>query len=170
MFNSLCLETCSHSLHASVLISLVSLSHTHTQTQILSLSLPPSPPPIRHTPTQEPYSFGPTLLNASRAALRRRYQLLPYLNTLLFASHIRADLVWLPLVFVWPEDRCVCVCLCVLVCVCVCLCVLVCVCVSAVFFASHMRADLVWLPLVFVWPEDRCVCACVCLCVCVLVW
>ncbi|XP_004363327.2 alpha-glucosidase [Capsaspora owczarzaki ATCC 30864] len=53
---------------------------------------------------QEPYAFGPTLLNASRIALNLRYSLLPYYYTIFHRMSIVGGSLFRPLMFEWPMD------------------------------------------------------------------
>lgn len=59
-----------------------------------------------NTNSQEPYAFGDgsAVLEASRASLNRRYQLLPYLDTALRAVHEEGGAVMQPLWLRFPHD------------------------------------------------------------------
>lgn len=52
---------------------------------------------------QDPASLGPAVVQASRAALRTRYKLLPYYYTLFWRAHVLGDTVVRPLLFEFPE-------------------------------------------------------------------
>ena len=54
--------------------------------------------------SQEPYALGDTVLEASQNALRMRYQLLPYLYSLFYKTHLHGGAVALPLFFLAPQD------------------------------------------------------------------
>jgi len=54
--------------------------------------------------SQEPYAFGPTLLNVSRTALNLRYSLLPYYYTQFYNIHTSGGAFWRPLFFEYPLD------------------------------------------------------------------
>jgi len=54
--------------------------------------------------SQEPYAFGPTLLNASIISLNLRYTLLPYYYTNFYEIHISGGSLWRPLFFEFPND------------------------------------------------------------------
>ncbi|CAB3259578.1 unnamed protein product [Arctia plantaginis] len=54
---------------------------------------------------QDPVSLGPAVAGASRAALRLRYELLPYYYTLFWRAHVQGDTVVRPLFFEAPEQN-----------------------------------------------------------------
>jgi len=53
---------------------------------------------------QEPFAFGPHLINTTRAVLLNRYSLLPYYYTLFFNHHINGGNVIKSIPFEFPED------------------------------------------------------------------
>ena len=59
---------------------------------------------IQLSPDQEPWSFGPDVEAISRAAIERRYRLLPYLYTLFRESSLNGLPIWRPLFFADPID------------------------------------------------------------------
>lgn len=54
---------------------------------------------------QDPVALGPAVVQASRKALRARYQLLPYLYTLFWHAHIDGSSVARSLFMEFPLDR-----------------------------------------------------------------
>lgn len=53
---------------------------------------------------QDPVSLGPEVVEASRKALRLRYELLPYYYTLFWRAHVYGDTVIRPLFFEAPDQ------------------------------------------------------------------
>ncbi|XP_035210738.1 lysosomal alpha-glucosidase-like isoform X2 [Stegodyphus dumicola] len=58
----------------------------------------------RITIEQDPVALGPIVVAATKASLQVRYQLLPYLYTLLYRSHVFGNTVVRPLFFEYPDD------------------------------------------------------------------
>jgi alpha-glucosidase len=59
---------------------------------------------IRFSPDQEPWSFGPEVEAVARAAIERRYRLLPYLYTLFREASLNGLPIWRPVFFADPTD------------------------------------------------------------------
>ena len=59
---------------------------------------------IQLSPPQEPWSFGPEVEAISKAAIERRYRMLPYLYTLFRESSLNGLPVWRPVFFADPAD------------------------------------------------------------------
>lgn len=59
---------------------------------------------MQFSPDQEPWSFGPDVEAIARAAIERRYRLLPYLYTLFREASIDGLPVWRPVFFADPSD------------------------------------------------------------------
>ena len=56
------------------------------------------------SPPQEPWAFGPTVEAIARAAIERRYRMLPYIYTLFRESSVNGLPVWRPVFFADPSD------------------------------------------------------------------
>jgi alpha-glucosidase len=59
---------------------------------------------ITGSPPQEPWAFGPTVEAIARAAIERRYRMLPYIYTLFRESSVNGLPVWRPVFFADPSD------------------------------------------------------------------
>lgn len=59
---------------------------------------------IQLSPPQEPWAFGPEVEAISRAAIERRYRMLPYIYTLFRESSRNGLPVWRPVFFADPSD------------------------------------------------------------------
>jgi alpha-glucosidase len=59
---------------------------------------------IQLSPDQEPWSFGPEVEAISKAAIERRYRMLPYLYTLFRESSLDGLPIWRPVFFADPAD------------------------------------------------------------------
>lgn len=59
---------------------------------------------IQLSPPQEPWSFGPEVEAISKAAIERRYRMLPYIYTLFRESSLNGLPVWRPVFFADPAD------------------------------------------------------------------
>ncbi|KAJ3218096.1 hypothetical protein HDU67_006654 [Dinochytrium kinnereticum] len=57
------------------------------------------------TARREPWVFGEPFTSLIREAIRRRYQLLPYIYTLFWEAHTGGSLVMRPLFFEFPDDE-----------------------------------------------------------------
>jgi alpha-glucosidase len=57
-----------------------------------------------NTISQEPYAFGPMLLDASITAIRLRYSLLNYMYSLMFDAAVNGGMIFKPAMFVYPTD------------------------------------------------------------------
>jgi len=57
------------------------------------------------TQRREPWLFGDDIMNIIRAAIQRRYTLLPYYYTLAFHASVNAAPIMRPLFFDYPEDE-----------------------------------------------------------------
>eukprot|EP01113_Clastostelium_recurvatum_P013817 TRINITY_DN1741_c0_g1_i2.p1 TRINITY_DN1741_c0_g1~~TRINITY_DN1741_c0_g1_i2.p1 ORF type:complete len:845 (-),score=218.14 TRINITY_DN1741_c0_g1_i2:39-2573(-) len=54
--------------------------------------------------SQEPYAFGPTLVNVSTIAIKLRYSLMPYFYTQFFSVHTQGGAFWKALFYEFPSD------------------------------------------------------------------
>jgi len=59
---------------------------------------------IAGSPPQEPWAFGPEVEAIARAAIERRYRMLPYIYTLFRESSLNGLPVWRPVFFADPAD------------------------------------------------------------------
>ena len=59
---------------------------------------------VQLSPPQEPWSYGPEVEAIARAAIERRYRMLPYLYTLFRESSLNGLPVWRPVFFADPAD------------------------------------------------------------------
>ncbi len=59
---------------------------------------------ILGSPPQEPWAFGPEVEAIARAAIERRYRMLPYIYTLFRESSLHGLPVWRPVFFADPAD------------------------------------------------------------------
>ncbi|MGB8222962.1 MAG: TIM-barrel domain-containing protein [Polyangiales bacterium] len=59
---------------------------------------------VQFSPDQEPWSFGPDVEAISRAAIERRYRMLPYIYTLFREASLSGLPVWRPVFFADPSD------------------------------------------------------------------
>jgi alpha-glucosidase len=59
---------------------------------------------VQLSPDQEPWSFGPDVEAISRAAIERRYRMLPYIYTLFREASLSGLPVWRPVFFADPSD------------------------------------------------------------------